>query len=79
MSHMMGRWLRAAGVARGGGHGLRHTMATQLLRSGADIRDVQSALGHVSLSSTSVYLPFSDVKRLRGVMGGRWYGASRVT
>lgn len=75
--HMMGCWLRAAGVARGGGHGLRHTMATQLLRSGADIRDVQSALGHVALSSTSVYLPFSDAKRLRGVMGGRWYGPER--
>lgn len=72
---MMGRWLRAAGVAEGGGHGLRHTMATQLLRGGADVRDVQNALGHASLSSTSVYLPFSDAKRLRGVMGGRRYGA----
>lgn len=74
--HLLGRWLRAAGVARGGGHGLRHTMATQLLRSGADVRDVQSALGHVTLSSTSVYLPFSDAKRLRQVMAGRWYGSN---
>ena len=73
--HMMGRWLRAAGVKEGGGHGLRHTMATQLLRGGADVRDVQNALGHASLSSTSVYLPFSDAKRLRGVMGGRRYGS----
>lgn len=72
--HMMGRWLRAAGVREGGGHGLRHTMATQLLRGGADVRDVQNALGHASLSSTSVYLPFSDAKRLRTVMGGRRYG-----
>lgn len=74
--HMMGRWLRLSGVARGGGHGLRHTMATSLLRGGADVRDVQSALGHVSLSSTSVYLPFSDAKRLRQVMAGRWYGTN---
>jgi site-specific recombinase XerD len=72
--HMMSRWLRAAGVDRGGGHGLRHTMATTLLRGGADVRDVQCALGHASLSSTSVYLPFSDAKRLRRVMDGRWYG-----
>lgn len=71
--HMMGLWLRAAGVARGGGHGLRHTMATQLLRGGADVRDVQNALGHASLSSTSVYLPFSDAKRLRAIMAGRRY------
>jgi site-specific recombinase XerD len=73
--HMMGIWLRAAGVARGGGHGLRHTMATQLLRGGADVRDVQNALGHASLSSTSVYLPFSDAKRLRAIMAGRRYGS----
>lgn len=74
VAHLVAGWLRLAGVA-GGGHGLRHTMATQLLRGGADIRDIQMALGHASLSSTSVYLPFSDVKRLRPVMGGRWYGA----
>lgn len=73
--HMMGRWLRAAGVPRGGGHGLRHTMATQLLRAGADVRDVQSALGHATLTSTQVYLPFSDARRLRTVMGGRRYGS----
>jgi len=72
--HMMGRWLREAGVAHGGGHGLRHTMATQLLRSGADVRDVQTALGHATLTSTQVYLPFSDARRLRTVMGGRRYG-----
>ena len=50
-------------------------MATTLLREqGADVRDVQLALGHASLASTSVYLPFSDAKRLRNIMGGRRYG-----
>lgn len=73
--HMMGHWLRDAGVTRGGGHGLRHTMATQLLRSGADVRDVQTALGHATLTSTQIYLPFSDARRLRKVMGGRRYGS----
>jgi integrase/recombinase XerC len=71
---MVGRWLHASGTA-GGGHGLRHTMATDLLRRGADLRDIQIALGHSNLASTSVYLPFSDVKRLRHVMDGRWYGS----
>lgn len=77
VAHLVQRWLRLAG-ASGGGHGLRHTMATTLLREGgADIRDVQMALGHASLTSTQIYLPFSDTRRLRKVMDGRWYGSSR--
>lgn len=75
VQHLVQGWLRLVGISSGGGHGLRHTMATTLLRDQkADIRDVQLALGHASLQSTSVYLPFSDAKRLRGVMDGRWYG-----
>lgn len=75
VQHLVQGWLRLVGVRSGGGHGLRHTMATTLLRdAGADIRDVQLALGHANLQSTSVYLPFSDAQRLRSVMDGRWYG-----
>jgi site-specific recombinase XerC len=78
VQHLVQGWLRLVGVASGGGHGLRHTMASTLLRdAGADIRDVQLALGHSNLQSTSVYLPFSDARRLRRVMDGRWYGHSR--
>jgi site-specific recombinase XerD len=66
--------MRAAGV-HGTGHALRHSMAAHVLRSGrgADIRDVQMALGHASLATTAIYLPHSDVDRLRHVMAGRWY------
>lgn len=74
VAHLVAGWLRLAGVPRGGGHGLRHTMATELLRGGADVRDIQSALGHAMLASTAIYLPFSDAKRLRAIMGGRRYG-----
>lgn len=75
VAHLVQGWLRLCGVPAGGGHGLRHTMATTLLREGgADIRDVQMALGHSNLMSTQVYLPFSDTRRLRAVMDGRWYG-----
>lgn len=77
VQHLVQNWLRLVGVRSGGGHGLRHTMATTLLRDqGADIRDVQLALGHSNLTSTSVYLPFSDARRLRLVMDGRRYGRS---
>lgn len=76
VQHLVQGWLRLVGVRSGGGHGLRHTMATTLLREkGADIRDVQLALGHAQLTSTQVYLPFSDAHRLRSVMDGRWYGS----
>lgn len=75
IQHLVQGWLRLVGIRSGGGHGLRHTMATTLLRDqGADVRDVQLALGHASLHSTSVYLPFSDARRLRRFMDGRWYG-----
>lgn len=41
-------------------HTLRHTYATQLLRRGADIRQVQKSLGHENLETTMIYTHVYD-------------------
>lgn len=68
VTHLVGRHMRKHGLS-GAIHRCRHTYATTLLRSGVNLRVVQTLMRHQSITSTQAYTAVDDDERTSAISG----------
>ena len=61
------RLLERAGIKYRKYHAIRHTFATEALRQGINIKDLQMLMGHADIQTTLLYVQSSDESKREAI------------